>query len=438
MRRLMDGNKRVISLFSIIIIVIIALLIVFLIYSLIKSSDEYIVSSGAIAYDVDYNQIKLNNEGKIEKKWDGNYYLYDSENNSYNLGKQAIIYDVGKSKLTVIGTIYKVLLDGQVEKYNGNNEITNLNEDFIYKLADRKYIITGSRIVNESGTLNTEDFLLTVLDQAGNTLMANNVLDAKTINPMIIYTASFKFDVANEKLVYENQDIDLKKIIGSTNKYIEKEEPIGADKNQDETNNNNITNTNESTNNTSNDNAISEEINNNNVNITNNTNNSTSNDSIKKSTLSKYIEIKSITSSTSYIDINYIVNDPENKYQIVYVNIEANNFEKSISLDKSVTTYRVTDLSPDTEYLITVGYKEILADNSIADVIDSIETVKTKKIGATLQITRLTFSKIFFTLKLDANYLFSSGKIVVYTDGVKGEEMDINIEEASRSRRMVF
>ena len=273
MRRLMDGNKRVISLFSIIIIVIIALLIVFLIYSLIKSSDEYIVSSGAIAYDVDYNQIKLNNEGKIEKKWDGNYYLYDSENNSYNLGKQAIIYDIGKSKLTVIGTIYKVLLDGQVEKYNGNNEITNLNEDFIYKLADRKYIITGSRIVNESGTLNTEDFLLTVLDQAGNTLMANNVLDAKTINPMIIYTASFKFDVANEKLVYENQDIDLKKIIGSTNKYIEKEEPIGADKNQDETNNNNITNTNESTNNTSNDNAISEEINNNNVNITNNTNN---------------------------------------------------------------------------------------------------------------------------------------------------------------------
>lgn len=438
MRRLMDGNKRVISLFSIIIIVIIALLIVFLIYSLTKSSDEYIVSSGAIAYDVDYNQIKLNNEGKIEKKWDGNYYLYDSESNSYNLGKQAIIYDIGKSKLTVIGTIYKVLLDGQVEKYNGNNEITNLNEDFIYKLADRKYIITGSRIVNESGTLNTEDFLLTVLDQAGNTLMANNVLDAKTINPMIIYTASFKFDVANEKLVYENQDIDLKKIIGSTNKYIEKEEPIGADKNQDETNNNNITNTNESTNNTSNDNAISEEINNNNVNITNNTNNSTSNDSIKKSTLSKYIEIKSITSSTSYIDINYIVNDPENKYQIVYVNIEANNFEKSISLDKSVTTYRVTDLSPDTEYLITVGYKEILADNSIADVIDSIETVKTKKIGATLQITRLTFSKIFFTLKLDANYLFSSGKIVVYTDGVKGEEMDINIEEASRSRRMVF
>ncbi len=442
MRRLIDGNKRVISIFSIIIIGIIAILVLFIVFSFFNTKEEYYVSSGAIAYDMEYDQIKIDSEGRIEKKWDGNYYLYDNEDNKYNLGSQAIVYDVNKSTLNVFGNIYKVLSDGQVEKYTGNNKISNLNDDFIYKLADRKYVITGGRIINQNNSLNTEDFLIAVLDKSGNTLLTNNVLNAKTINPMTIYTASFGFDVANEKLVYENQDIDLKKIIGSTNNYVEKEEPIGQEEIVAEENDKEGSGGNEGGDNiaangqnatiNSTENTINADLN-----VTNNNSSGglSSKDVIKKSTLSKYIEVRNVTVGASYIDINYIINDPENKYQVVSVTVEStNNFQRTISLDKNVTSYRIADLNPDTQYQLTFGYNEILAGNSVSSVVHSVQTVKTKKVNADLQITRLTFSKIYFTLKLDTDYVFSSGKLAVYVDKRKTEEVNIDIEEAKKSK----
>lgn len=41
---------------------------------------------------------------------------------------------------------------------------------------------------------------------------------------MIISTDDFKFDVANEILTYNDENINLKKIIGSTNEYVKREE----------------------------------------------------------------------------------------------------------------------------------------------------------------------------------------------------------------------
>ena len=38
---------------------------------------------------------------------------------------------------------------------------------------------------------------------------------------MEIETPTFKFDCSNEKLIFDEGQLDLKKIIGSTNQYIE-------------------------------------------------------------------------------------------------------------------------------------------------------------------------------------------------------------------------
>ena len=70
---------------------------------------------------------------------------------------------------------------------------------------------------------------------------------------MVINTQTFSFDVANEKLIYNEKEIDLKKIIGSTNQYIEPEEKqdpatiIQNINNQSSVTNNNQTNINNDT-----------------------------------------------------------------------------------------------------------------------------------------------------------------------------------------------
>ena len=85
----------------------------------------------------------------------------------------------------------------------------------------------------------------------------------------------------------------------------------------------------------------------------------TTNSNTNKTPLAKSVSLRGAIATSSYIDIEYAVQDPENKYQTVYAFIEAVGYENMIALDKNATTYRLTDLEPNTEYKITLGYKQL-------------------------------------------------------------------------------
>ena len=164
-------------------------------------------------------------------------------------------------------------------------------------------------------------------------------------------------------------------------------------------------------------------VNNMNINVGTGSNN--------KTPLAKSVSLRSAVATSSYIDIEYIVNDPENKYQTVYAFIESEGFEKTIALDKAARTYRVTDLEPNTEYTITLGYKEILQDNTVQDYIEDMLSVRTAKVDAVLTITKVKGSKVYFNFKMDPNYSFDAGKIKLYVDGEEqGLGVDINVNKA--------
>ena len=70
------------------------------------------------------------------------------------------------------------------------------------------------------------------LDKQGNAKLSNNKLQLKTISETTLVTSKYTFDIANEKLNYGKYDIDLKKIIGSSNQYVkESENSSDTDKN---------------------------------------------------------------------------------------------------------------------------------------------------------------------------------------------------------------
>lgn len=449
MRSLAAGNKKRFAIFAIIIIIIIILLITCLRLALNHEVEEYRIESNVTLYDSEYEPLQPEEAGTIIKKWDGNYYLtLDNTNETYKLNPEVVSYNGNNSQVTLYGDVFKVLLDGQVEKYSKDTTIRNTSEDAFYKIADRQYLMISNSIKNESGSISTSKYLYIIIDKSGNTLLLNNEIYARTINPIVLSTSSYRFDIANEKLIVGNEEINLKDIIGSTNEYVEKEEEKDMDWQNLIPEYNGGTSENGSDNSGNGQNADGSVINNQggaqsgtNAGTSGNAGNggdtiiNNSNSSTNQTPLSKSVSLRGAIATSSYIDIEYAVQDPQNRYQTVYAFVEAVGYENTIALDKNATTYRLTDLEPNTEYKITLGYKEITEDNEVVDNIEDVLSVRTTKINASLDVTRVSTGskKVYFNLKLDQNYAFDYAKIALYVDGVKESDMDVNLTEAVKS-----
>lgn len=451
MRALAAGNKKRFAIFAIIIIIIIILLITCLRLALNHEVEEYRIESNVTLYDSEYEPLQPEEAGTITKKWDGNYYLtLDNTNETYKLNPEVVSFNGNNSQVTLYGDVFKVLLDGQVEKYSKDTTIRNTSEDAFYKIADRQYLMISNSIKNESGSISTSKYLYIIIDKSGNTLLLNNEIYARTINPIVLSTSSYRFDIANEKLIVGNEEINLKDIIGSTNEYIEKDEQEDIDWQNLIPDYNGGTSGNGSDTSGNGQNADGSVINNQGgsqtgtsagTGTTGNAGNggstiiNNSNSSTNQTPLSKSVSLRGAIATSSYIDIEYAVQDPQNRYQTVYAFVEAVGYENTIALDKNATTYRLTDLEPNTEYKITLGYREITEDNEVVDNIEDVLSVRTTRINASIDITRVGTGskKVYFNLKLDQNYAFDYAKIALYVDGVKESDMDVNLTQAVKA-----
>lgn len=449
MRSLAAGNKKRFAIFAIIIIIIVILLITCLRLALNHEVEEYRIESNVTLYDSEYEPLQPEEAGTITKKWDGNYYLtLDNTNETYKLNPEVVSFNGNNSQVTLYGEVFKVLLDGQVEKYSKDTTIRNTSEDAFYKITDRQYLMISNSIKNESGSISTSKYLYIIIDKSGNTLLLNNEIYARTINPIVLSTSSYRFDIANEKLIVGNEEINLKDIIGSTNEYVEKEEEKDMDWQNLIPEYNGGTSESGSDNSGNGQNADGSVINNQggdqsgtNAGTSGNAGNggstiiNNSNSSTNQTPLSKSVSLRGAIATSSYIDIEYAVQDPQNRYQTVYAFVEAVGYENTIALDKNATTYRLTDLEPNTEYKITLGYKEITEANEVVDNIEDVLSVRTTKINASIDITRVGTGskKVYFNLKLDQNYAFDYAKIALYVDGVKESDMDVNLTQAVKA-----
>lgn len=446
MRKLSQGNKANFILFTIIVIIIIAILVASLILVSKVKKEQYEIGEKALTYDVDYNPISIDQSALIDRNWDSNYYLHLKEDGTVSkLGKNALVFYTRKITLDVYGKIYEIELNGNVTESDGKNEILDLTQNRIFKIADRRYLITGNEIKNETGTLNTKNYLMIIIDKSGNMLLLNNELNTKTINPVTLQTSSFIFDVANEKLKYDDKEIDLKKIEGSTNQYKEKlEEP----ENVITENNNNggsnsggnggtgtiISNNNGSSTIINNNNNSSTNINvndNNNNSNNNNSNNNNNNNDSNNTELIKSLSLRSVTATSSYIDVEYSVVDPENKYQLVYIILEQNGTQEKIVLDKTQTFYRIEKLQPNAQYTISLAYRIVDANATSQEYIEDTIAIRTEKILSNITIDKITSNRIYFTLKIDQNYIFDSAKVAIYCNGEQKGTLDVNIEQAT-------
>ena len=435
MRRKYDlRNKRN---FVIIIILMIAIICIFslFIHKYKKASKVlYKIETGCIIQDVNKNYLNTSEDAELRIRWNDNYYLI-YQDKKVNLGKKVIVYNTTTETIDLYGKFYEINSDGKIISHNAKTSITNLNEPRFYKLDDREYLLIDKSIVSSDRSINANNYLLVELDKLGNAKLSNHTLNLKTISSTTLVTSNYKFDIANEKLIFNTLEIDLKKIIGSTNQYKEEE--------KEEDNSKKGNNNNQRTGNTGNK-----------TNNTNNNNNQGRVDPIdieKIKDKAKSTSIVRIVPGLRQIDVDYIIYDPYNEYQSIYAEIteiDANGNKIGgtgvVYLPKNDTHVTLSNLKVNTTYKVEFIYTTINADtgntvyhkiSSGLDDDNSYVKIATKMPIFDISIYKYSIQKML-TYKVTLPSDYNINKVNVTLDfkyRVYDEDGDFTIEEGHKN-----
>ena len=389
MRKLNKQNKIYITLLSLFVIICLVVVSIFIVYKIKDYNIKYKISPVSYVFNSDKELITIKDNTYVKKDFFGNYYLIDKES-KINLGKNVVIYNSSDNEITLLGSFYEILENGETKKYSGESSFSSyLNK--IFKIEDRKYLVTGKTIKTEDDLLTAENYLLIDLDKVGNSYVYNNVINYKSFGILNLITDTFNFKTNEEILVLNNEEIDLTKIKGSTNKYKEqKKEHLDSSNNNDNPSN------------------IYEEeqifINNIHQTITEN----------------KYVSHKTTVfdakASNSSIDLTYMVYDPLTEFTKVYVNVYTNDvFVGTYELASGETNYTLKGLNSNTLYHLEFFYDYMVEGNLVSKKFDMLD-VKTLNVKGQITLETVSNNSVSYILRVDDS--FDSATANLYIDGV--------------------
>jgi len=435
MRKYDGKNKRNIGIIVGFCIIFAVIFSYFLFQQVKLSKIKYELEASTVLFDIDKNSILLNSTGVIKKKWNKKYYLtYEEE--QYNVGTHVIAFNNNETSLSLYGEFYLVNRNSEVDITKEETIINNLGISRFYKIADRKYLIIDPDIKTEDESLKTTNYLIVELDKQGNAILYNNGLNVKVFSATKIITTSYTFDIANELLIYENDTIDLKKILGTTNQYKEEENKTNND--GDDTGDDNIgaegngtgqggqpgdVGGNAGNNDGDAGTAGGNEGNDNDI-ITDEDGTDISNGEIIDQTA--YTSIIRITPFTNKISVDYVIYDKLGDYLSTFVEVRTETGDYNvIYLSKNTTNTSITGLKPGVTYNLTFKYTHMEDDLVREEIIDT-QNVTTLVPNITLTGTKVTSKKIDYKIAL-SYYTFENAKLRLYVNGVKqNKEISIN------------
>ena len=464
-----DGKmKKTMIIIGVLFVGIVIIFSLFLKKAIDVGKTAYVVASNSVMFDKDLNMITTVNDGTIRVKWAGDYYLlYDDK--EYDLGTHSVVYHANNGDISLYGKYYEVNSDGEVKTIKGENNIKSSVNSKFYKLSDRKYLIIDRTIESKSSSFFTSNYLIVNLDKLGNAMLLNDKTSYKTIVPTVLRTSAYSFDIANEKLNFGGEDIDLKKIIGSTNEYDEDTYDLNANVNPDDVDGTNGTGKGtggsgsgsgsggngtggtgvggngsggnggngsgsgggSGGNGTGNGGSGGSGV----AGDENGTGGTYASDGTTLGNSSEYStnfseavsdeavqEIIKGTRNTSVIRVNpgintisvdYVIYDPDNEYKSVYVEVEntVNSTVNTVYLSKTDTNIVIRDLAPNVYYNLSFKYTYYDYDKSLKEYTFDKVGLRTTVPKIYLSVLQIINHKLYYKISFDKNYTVTGGEI---------------------------
>ena len=451
MRRKYDiRNKKS---FIIILILSIAIISVFslFIYKYSKASKiEYVIESGTVLQDVDKNYISVDDDALLKIRWNDSYYLvYNDE--KINLGKKVIAYNTITGSMKLYGTFYEIASDGKIVENKNETILANTTDCKFYKLDDREYLLIDRVIKSDDNSIEASNYLLVELDKAGNAKLSNNKINLKTISPTKLVTSKYTFDIANEILNFGKYDIDLKKIIGSTNQYKpEKENATGSGGSGSGTGNGTGDGSGSGTGSgggsggsgggaggTGTGNGIGTGTGGGAGDIINNGDIGTVPDMDEIMDKIKMTSIIRVVEGLTQIDVDYVIYDPYNEYKSVYVEVVGGGNVEVIYLSKTDTHVTLNNLKANTDYRLNFTYttsvknEETEVEELVPYTFEQFD-LRTKMPEYSISVYKISkvYNTLTYKVNLQSGYSISQVKV-----NLSFEYDEINSETAEVTRK---
>ena len=409
--------------FALIIVLIVGVLTYGVNLALKIEKTEYTIETSNILYTSENEIITLEETATLKKSWGDEFYL-NNQKKQISLGKTPVIFDTSNASVKTYSEVFEVMSNGEMKILSGENKIENTKKTAIYKLADRKYLLIGQNFTSNITNFKTSKYLIITIDKSGNAFILNDEVNFKVLEPITIKTENLEFNIAKEEINYNDNIIDLKKINGSTNKYIEPE-PEEEETPDIIPGGQGGAGGNGGTGGDSSDDDEDED----------------KDENVNKLPLGKDVSLRTLSSNITTIDVNYQVVDPENKYLSVFLIIDgpingeivSNKYE----ISKQQTRHIFRNLDMNSEYTITLGYVEMIEGKKIETIEDTVK-IRTKQEDIKLSIEKVTVDHIYGNLKFSENFVLDSGIIELLIDGVIVEHIEIDIAKASQNKGFEF
>jgi len=405
------------------------------IYKYNKSSKIlYKIETGCIIQDVNKNYLNASEDALLRIRWNDNYYLI-YQDKRVNLGKKVIVYNTITDTMNLYGKFYEINSDGKVISHNDETKLSSTSEPKFYKLDDREYLLVDKSIVSSDRSINANNYLLVELDKLGNAKLSNYKLNLKTVSATTLVTSNYKFDIAREILTFNNLDIDLKKIIGSTNQFKEEDTDTSTVDGSDASNNAG-TNSNSTTDNKGDNKDNTGRIDP--VNI----------EEIKAK--AKSTSIVRIVPGLRQIDVDYVIYDPYNEYKSIYAEVTEINSNgvriggtSIVYLPKNDTHVILNNLKVNTTYKVEFIYTTVNADTgeTIYHKIDGDDDNSYMKITTKMpsfDISVYKYSSInknlIYNVKLPSDYMVTKVNVTLsFKYKVYNDDGDFTLENGYES-----
>ena len=432
MRRKYDiRNKRNFIIIFIIAIIIIGIFSLFIYKYKQAGKIEYKIKTGSILQDNKKNFMSIDEDATLKVRWNGNYYII-YQGNKTSLGKKVIVFDTISGALKLYGKFHEIKEDGKIVLNDNETVLANTSSNRFYKLDDREYLLVDREITSNDRSINASNYLLVELDKMGNAKLSNYKLNLKTINPTVLLTSKYSFDIANEILKYNKLDIDLKKIIGTTNEY----KPDPEDKKEGEGEGDGTGEGEGAGGGGANGEANANGAGNNQTIIDEGAGAGGETADVEEIIAkTKATSIIRVSEGLTQIDIDYVVFDPYKEYKSVYATILRNGVSENIPLSPLDTHMIITNLSPDTTYNVKFYYTTIDKKTN-ETILTKFEEVNmhTKKPEYSVSVYKLSSIKKTVTYKLYLQQGYDISKInVSFTFKYRDDEGNIQDEKLTRS-----